>query len=148
MNQMNEDLERIVLQRTSALDRSNQELRAEVARRQQVEESLISKTAFLEAQANSTLDGILVVDDKQRKLFQNQRLVDLFQLPRALAEEDDDNQILQFVLGKIAEPEQFLRKVKYLYDHQDETSRDEIRLKDGTVLDRYSAPVVGADAKQ
>lgn len=147
MRRMNQDLERIVLQRTSALDQSNQELTAEVARRKQMEESLVSKTAFLEAQANSTIDGILVVDGNQRKLFQNQRLVDLFQLPRAVAEEDDDNQVLQFVLGRIAEPEQFLRKVKYLYDHQDETSRDEIRLKDGTVLDRYSSPVVGADGK-
>jgi diguanylate cyclase (GGDEF)-like protein len=148
MRQMNEDLERIVLQRTSALDQSNRELTAEVAKRSRVEESLVWKTAFLEAQANSTIDGILVVDGNQRKLFQNQRLVDLFELPRAVAEEDDDNRVLQFVLGKIAEPEQFLRKVKYLYDHPDETSRDEVRLKDGKVLDRYSSPVVGADARQ
>ena len=148
MRQMNEDLELVVLQRTAALDKSNKELTAEVAKRKTVEESLVSKTAFLEAQANSTIDGILVVDEGHRKLFQNQRLVDLFQLPRAVAENDDDNQVLQFVLGKIAEPEQFLNKVKYLYDHQDETSRDEVRLKDGTVLDRYSSPVVGSDAKR
>ena len=148
MRQMNADLERIVLQRTFALDTSNQELTAEVAKRKQVEQSLVWKTAFLEAQANSTIDGILVVDGNQRKLFQNQRLVDLFQLPRAVAENDDDNEVLQFVLGRIAEPESFLRKVKYLYDHPDETSRDEVRLKDGRVLDRYSSPVVGADAKQ
>src|SRR5208282_2714629 len=34
-----------------------------------------------------------------------------------------------------------------LYAHPDETSRDEIELKDGMVLDRYSSPVVGKDGK-
>ena len=39
-------------------------------------------------------------------------------------------------------PASFLARVEYLYSHPDETSRDEIELTDGTILDRYSAPVV------
>src|SRR6185312_7130870 len=38
-------------------------------------------------------------------------------------------------------PKQFIEKVLHLYSHPDETSREEIELLDGTVLDRYSAPV-------
>jgi len=44
-------------------------------------------------------------------------------------------------------PEQFLEKVMYLYDHPNETSRDEIEFKDGMILDRYSSPVSGKDGK-
>jgi diguanylate cyclase (GGDEF)-like protein len=147
MRSMNEGLELRVLHRTAALDKSNKDLIAEIAQRKKVEESLVSKTVFLEAQANSTMDGILVVDPNNRKLLQNQRFIDLFQLPRSAVEDDDDKTALEYVLAKVAEPEQFVQKVGYLYDHSEETSRDEIRLKTGTVLDRYSSPVVGADGQ-
>jgi hypothetical protein len=40
--------------------------------------------------------------------------------------------------GKLAE------KIAYLRSHPGETSRDEVELVDGTVLDRYSAPVLDA----
>src|SRR5690606_22601166 len=43
------------------------------------------------------------------------------------------------------EPEEFLERVRYLYEHPDEQSRDEVRLRDGRVLDRHSAPVRSVD---
>ena len=46
-------------------------------------------------------------------------------------------------MSLVKDPDKFLEKVRYLYDHPDETSRDEIELKDETVLDRYSSPVRG-----
>jgi diguanylate cyclase (GGDEF)-like protein len=147
MQRLNEDLEHKVLQRTAALDHSNKDLTAEIAQRTKVEESLVAKTAFLEAQVNSTIDGILVVDRNNRKLLQSQRFIDLFQLPPSVVENDDDRASLQHVLSKVMEPEQFAQKIEYLYQHPEQTSRDEIRLKSGVVLDRYSAPVVGTDGK-
>ena len=44
-------------------------------------------------------------------------------------------------------PKQFVEKIEYLYSHPDETGRDEVLLIDGTVLDRYSAPVMGNDGQ-
>ena len=38
-------------------------------------------------------------------------------------------------------PDEFLKKVSYLYTHPDEVVRDEVELVDGTILDRYSSPV-------
>jgi transcriptional regulator with PAS, ATPase and Fis domain len=57
-------------QRCAALEA---ELRETAARLNQVQEELNWKTAFLEAQVNSTLDGIIVVDPQGRKILQNQR---------------------------------------------------------------------------
>jgi PAS domain S-box-containing protein len=111
------------------------------------EEQLFSKTALSEAQLNSTLDGILVVGGNGKKILQNQRMVDLWKLPRDFAEEVEDRQRLEWVTNQVKNPRQFADKVAWLYAHPDEISRDELELIDGRFFDRYSAPVRGKDGK-
>jgi PAS domain S-box-containing protein len=115
--------------------------------RKQTEELARSKSALLEAQMNSTLDGILVVDSEGRVILRNKRFLEIWQTPPALAEQDNDDLILQHACSATKNPEQFLERVRYLYDHPSVTSRDEVDVKDGRVLDRYSAPVVGEDGQ-
>jgi PAS domain S-box-containing protein len=114
----------------------------DITARKQAEEELRSKTAFLEAQANSTIDGILVVDRCGKKLMQNQRLGELFNIPDELMAVQDDESLLKYVITLVKDPESFLAKVRHLYKHPGDTSRDEIELKNGVFLDRYSSPVV------
>jgi two-component system, NtrC family, sensor kinase len=114
----------------------------DITRRKQAELKLLSQTAFLEALANSTIDGFLVVDPCGQVLMKNQRLGDLFKIPVELMSEKDDGAMLQYVVKLIKDPEAFLAKVAHLYKHADETMRDEIELKNGVILDRYSAPVI------
>ena len=115
---------------------------SDITERKQAEAALQSQTAFLEAQVNSTIDGILVVDRGGQRRFWNERLVELFEIPPELLPEKEDRKMLQYVTTLIKDPESFLKKVNYLYRHPDETSRDEIELKNGMILDRYSSPVV------
>jgi PAS domain S-box-containing protein len=129
------------------LKQINSELLQEINKRKQVQEELLWKTAFLEAQVNSSIEGILVVDPQSRKLLQNQRFTDLLKVPRHIAEDKDDEKQLRWVTDMMKHPGPFVEKVVYLYSHPDETSRDEIELKDGTVLDRYSSPVASKDGK-
>jgi PAS domain S-box-containing protein len=103
------------------------------------------KTAFLEAQVSSSIDGILVVSQEGKKALQNQRVVDLFKIPPAIADADDDAAQIRWVAGTLKHPEQFVEQIVHLSSHPDEISRDEIELKDGTVMDRYSSPVIGND---
>ncbi len=119
----------------------------DITNRKQAEEELQRKSAFLEAQMNSSIDGILVVDEQGKRTLQNQRLVKLFKVPQAIAEDQDDQKLLDWVTQQIKNPEQFLEKVRHLYAHPDKISVDEIELKDGTVLDRYSAPMLGKNEK-
>jgi len=108
-------------------------------------ESLQWKAALLEAQMNTSIDGILVIDENQRRLVINQRIVEMWDVPQHILDDDNDEALLHYVAGLVKYPEQFLGKVNYLYDHPCETSRDEIEFKNGMVLDRYSAPVLGED---
>lgn len=120
----------------------------DVTGRHQTEEELNRKNAFLEAQANSTLEGILIVDGEGKKVFQNQRIIELWKIPQNIADNEDDSQQVKHVISKVVNPEQFVEKIIYLYSHPDETSYDEVELTDGTILERYSAPVLGKEDGQ
>jgi PAS domain S-box-containing protein len=117
----------------------------DITSRKQLEESLLQKTTFFETLLNTATDGILIVDENGRKVFQNQRMIDLLNIPKEFAENIDDQFQLQYVTSINKNPEEFAAKVLYLYNHPLETSRDEIELKDGKVFDRYSAPVIGVN---
>jgi len=119
----------------------------DITERKLAEDALRQKTALLEAQLNSSIEGILVVDRQGKKVLQNQRANDLWKIPQHIADNDDDQMQVQHVMHMTVNPEQFVEKVTYLYNHQDETTRDEVELTDGTVLDRYSAPVLGKDGQ-
>lgn len=115
---------------------------SDITRRKEAEAELHSKTAFLEAQANSTIDGLLVVDNSGRRLMANERLAELWQIPHEVMVDPDDQKMLAHVVTLMKDAESFLAKVAHLYRHPNETSRDELELKNGVTLDRYSAPVV------
>ncbi|MGD0060823.1 MAG: PAS domain S-box protein [Verrucomicrobiia bacterium] len=108
------------------------------------EEALRWKTAFLEAVVHSSPDGLLVVDGHRQKLLQNHRVNELWKIPRDIAENADELKQVQYVAGFTKYPEQFLERIRRLYAHPEETSHDVTELKDGTVLDQCSSPVLGS----
>ena len=108
---------------------------------------LQAKTVFLEAQTNASLDGILVVNQKQTRILTNRRISELFNVPQNIIDDEDDTLLLRHIVSLTKDPEQFLERVIYLDDHIDETSCDEIEFKSGMVLDRQSAPVRDKDGK-
>ena len=142
-----EELESRVIERTGELRHTNHALQQEVIQHTRAEEELRWKTAFLEAQVNSSIDGILVVDQNQKTSLQNQRFSDLFKMPPHIGGEIDDEQRLRWAAGMIKNPAAFLEKVRHLYAHPEEISHDEIELKDGTILERHTCPAIGRDAK-
>ncbi len=113
----------------------------DITERRWAEEELRWRTALFEAQLDATIDGILVVDTAGKKILQNRRMAELWKIPAEIVESNDDSRQVLFVTGRTKSPVQFVEKVRYLYSHPSEVSRDEIELVDGTVLDRYSAPV-------
>ncbi len=136
-----ETLIRKLEEKTLELEEANRALLRDITARKKVEEELQWKTAFLEAQVDSSMDGIVVVDSQGRKILQNQRLNDLWKIPPDIAQDKDDDRQAQFVASRTKHPEKFIAQVKQLYSQPDKVSRDEIELVDGTVLDRYSSPV-------
>jgi len=112
------------------------------------EAALLSKAAFLEALTDATPSGILVVDENYAVTLINWRFIEIFNVSADILNyREDDSILLDYVANLTKDPGQFIARVKYLYEHINETSRDEIELKNGMILDRYSAPVFAKDGK-
>jgi diguanylate cyclase (GGDEF)-like protein/PAS domain S-box-containing protein len=121
---------------------------SDITNNKQIEAALKSKTALLEAQLNSTSSGILVINEDGKRTLINSRIIEIFKVPQHIVDgEDDDAKLLKHVASLTKYPDKFLEKVLFLYDHPDEISSDEIELKSGIFLDRYSAPIFGVDGE-
>ena len=118
---------------------------ADITDRRQGEEELRSKTAFLEAQTNATLDGILVVDENGNKRLQNHRFVEMFDIPQWISDDTNEKTLFEHILPEIKNPEEFVRQVQYINSHRNETIRDEVEFKNGRVFDRYSSQIIGKE---
>lgn len=120
----------------------------DITERKRRERELARRKALLEAQAEATIDGILVVDNERDVSFYNERFLEIWDIPKEVVNLSPtdvslDQVLLEAVTDLVPNPDQFQEKVEYLYDHPDERSRDLIQLTDGRWVDRYSAPIEG-----
>jgi len=115
--------------------------------RRRTEEELEFKNVLLSTQQETSIDGILVVDEGSNIISYNRRFIEMWDIPPELPEAATDEPVLRMVTTRVAEPESFLARVRYLYDHREEKSHEEILLMDGRVFDRYSSPMTGADGR-
>lgn len=104
------------------------------------EAELKETLSLLRTTLESTADGILVVDLHEQVVTFNQKFIDIWKLPRELLFNRDDRKLLAHVVASVAEPEAFLARVRYLYDHPDEESTDSIASADGRTFERWTQP--------
>jgi len=96
--------------------------------------------SLLEATIESTADGILVVDATGKVVTFNKRFLSLWNIPADLVARGDDQELLSFVLGQLARPDEFLARVRALYEMPAREDLDVLEFKDGRVFERYSRP--------
>jgi two-component system, cell cycle sensor histidine kinase and response regulator CckA len=96
--------------------------------------------SLLEAALESTADGLLIVNKEGRIVRFNERFARMWEIPAEVLQSGDDARALEFVLSQLAEPEQFLSKVRKLYSTPDAESYDTLRFRDGRVFERFSLP--------
>ncbi len=117
----------------------------DITDQKKAQEELLFKTTLLEAQSETSIDGILVVDEEGKSILLNKRFGQMWNMPQQLLDTKDDKKMQQYVLDQLKNPDKFLEKIKYLYKHKDQQSRDEIEFKDGKVFDRYSSPLIDSN---
>jgi len=115
----------------------------DVTERRKAEDALQFQKTLLESQSEAAIDGILVVSMEGRMISFNRRFLEMWDIPREIAETRNDAAALKSVIGALADPERFLSRVRYLYEHPEEESRDEVILKDGRVFEERQPHIRG-----
>ena len=83
-------------------------------------------------------DGLLVVDADAKIISFNRRFADMWGVPVDALAAGDDAPVLAAVTSSMRDPEAFIARVKYLYQHPEEGSHDELETKDGRWIDRHT----------
>lgn len=112
----------------------------DISERTRMEQDREASLSLLRATLESTWDGLLVVDLQGRIIEFNERFVDMWQIPREVLDDRDDERALGAVLENLKDPEHFMARVQELYRAPDEESFDNIEFKDGRVFERFSRP--------
>jgi PAS domain S-box-containing protein len=110
----------------------------DITDRKGLEHSLKGSLALLDSSLESTADGILIVDNLGRVTKCNQKFKQIWGISDELILNQDDSQLTGAMLPQLSAPDQFLEKNKYLYDHPDESSFDQLEFIDGRTIERYS----------
>ena len=95
----------------------------------------------LRATLESTVDGILAVDNDGKVLHTNRRFAELWHIPSELLARGDDRELLAFVIAQLADPDAFLAKVEALYG-VDAEDADTLQFRDGRTFERFSVPMM------
>ena len=106
----------------------------------QNDERLESSLSLLSASLEFTADGLLIVDRKGKIVRWNQKFVDMWKMPEDILSSYDDEKAINHILARLVDPEQFVAKVRNLYEQPEKSSFDQIAFLDGCVFERYSQP--------
>jgi len=115
----------------------------DITERKRSEEAVLFMNTILLTQQETSLDGILVVDEDGKIISFNQRFVEMWNIPSEVIASRSHRQALQTASAQMSDPEEFLVRVRYLYLHRSEKSHEEIGLADGRTFERYSSPMLG-----
>lgn len=114
----------------------------DISERKQSEQVLLESLSLQTATLESTADGILAVDLSHRVRTFNQKFLRIWQISRELVEGGDREALLAALLGQLEQPGAVLEQMEVLYRQPEQTAMQDIRLRDGRVLECYSYPQV------
>jgi PAS domain S-box-containing protein len=111
----------------------------DITERKKAEEA--SRESQFRAIVESTGNGVLVIDRAGRVILSNRRFAELWNVPGHLLATNSDEDLIAHASDQLLDPDAFLNKVRFLYQST-ASDYDEILLKDGRILQRYSYPLL------
>ena len=145
-NAFDEQMQDLLVEMASDISFALENFDTRIAHNMALEQIKFQNT-ILQTQQENSLDAVLVVDENGMITSYNRQFLDLWQLQPDLVNKRDDTLVIRANADQAEDTEAYVARAEYLYEHRDEKSREEILLKDGRVIDRYSAPMIGSDGK-
>ena len=111
------------------------------------EDGLQFANTLLTTAMETSPDAILVVDTSLRIISCNRRFADMWGIPLAVLQAKNDEPVLDAVTSSMRDPEAFIARVRYLYEHPEEEGHDELETRDGRFIDRYTGVLRTVDGQ-
>ncbi len=112
----------------------------DITRQKRTERELQKSFSLLRATLDSAADAILVMDERGKISNFNESFVQMWRVPREIADQRDEDRMLAFLLDSVEDPGEFAKKAMGLHSRRDVETSGSVKLKDGRVLQRFSKP--------
>lgn len=119
----------------------------DVSDQKKFEASLHLQKTLLESQTESSMDGILAVNNEGKIISHNQRFIEMWGIPEEIMNAEANDEAVNSIVNSLVNSQEFLDVVKYFYENSRETDQTEIKLKDGRTFEKYSSPIKDANNK-
>jgi PAS domain S-box-containing protein len=120
----------------------------DISERKKTESEFKKQATLLQAQLDASIDGIMIVDPDGHRLLQNRSVNRIWGINPDTPGDTTRQDRLSLIAARTKSPSQFRETVMRLANDPVAKIRDEIDLVDGKIIERYSAPVTGADGKR
>lgn len=124
----------------AALKARVDKLQEELDRHMELKKLARQKEEILHATLDSAPYGILAVGENGHVLFSNKHFARMWHIPPDLLEARNDDELLQYVVDQLVDPQSFLAKVRELYQSFHD-STDILHFRDGRIIERRSTPL-------
>lgn len=105
-----------------------------------VEDELAKMTSALRATLEATADGIMVTDLDGNISNINHRFANMWRIPQALLEQQDDQKLFVFLQSQLHDPHTYQERLNELFCTPTADGFDTLTLTDGRVFERYTKP--------
>ena len=110
----------------------------DITERRKADDKLAFANLLLRTQMEASLDGIVIVNENKAVIAFNQRFATIWKIPTADLVAGGDAPVLAKVASSVKDEQNFIARVRYLYDHPGEDSLDELETIDGRSIERYT----------
>ena len=111
----------------------------DITQRRAMQDSLKASITLLNATLDATADGILVTDLDRRVHRWNEKFREMWNIPDLVPGVDHIQAIAKLVAG-LRNPDNFLSRLKTIYEQRETESYDILEFTDGRIFERYSQP--------
>jgi PAS domain S-box-containing protein len=109
-----------------------------VTEQKRAELQLRFQNALLEAQSQASDVGIVVISPEGEIVSANRRFGEIWEIPQEVLITRSNEAAMEVVKRQVADPDGFVDRLRFLWDHTDMEARDEIALRDGRIIERYT----------
>jgi len=103
---------------------------------------LSRSAALLRAVLGATTDGILVTEDAGKITSFNDRLAEIWRVPREVLAAGDNRRLLEMAAEQSGDPPAFLARIAEIYETSPPETYDLLELADGRAIERSTRPLV------